>query len=273
MESDLIEYVGVRGISAHCRKAVTRLLQYGDRIRSALILTHRDTHCLLLTVNEGHRVAVKSGFASGYGGEGPRTFSYVLGLLAAHGADIDEYDVSSAMIDRVDRSALRASDLTWINTAESVRPVRWSEYISEKHAGMGLDGTLWNTLPPVIPFALIDRRIIDLAVGFWGDADRNLVAGYRRLEDLLRERIESDACGERLLKLAFGREAGRLEWKDTAANESEGRLQLFTGAFKAYRNRRAHREVEESDCDHLSELLLLNQLFRLETQATERPAR
>jgi hypothetical protein len=69
-----IEYVGQPGVSKDCQDAVLRLLQYGDRVTQARILSSSRDHSLLLTVN-GDLVAVKSGFASGYLGEGPRTFS------------------------------------------------------------------------------------------------------------------------------------------------------------------------------------------------------
>lgn len=78
-----IEYSGLAGISQACQDAVMRLLQYGDRITRARILSCSKNHCFLLTVNVGDLVAVKSGFASGYGGGGPHAFSYVLRLLDA----------------------------------------------------------------------------------------------------------------------------------------------------------------------------------------------
>ena len=97
-----IEYLGVAGASADCKDAVMRLLQYGDRITRARILTCSNVHCILLTVNVGDLIAVKSGFTSGYGGKGPHTFSYILQLLHAHGAGIEEYQVDHDVIERLD---------------------------------------------------------------------------------------------------------------------------------------------------------------------------
>jgi hypothetical protein len=45
---------------------------------------------------------------------------------------------------------------------------------------------------------------------------------------------------------------------------------LFTGAFMAYRNRRAHRELRDDRDGQLREFLLLNQLYVLENESTER---
>lgn len=67
-----IEYSGIAGSSKECQDAVVRLLQFDDRITRVRILSSPENmHCLLLTINTGDLVAIKSGFASGYGGEGP----------------------------------------------------------------------------------------------------------------------------------------------------------------------------------------------------------
>lgn len=101
-----IEYVGIAGASKECQDAVLRLIQFGDQISRATIISCSDEHCLLLTLNGGDLVAVKSGFSSGYGGEGPRRFSYVLQVLQSHGIDIEEYNVPHEFLYRIDRSAL-----------------------------------------------------------------------------------------------------------------------------------------------------------------------
>jgi len=83
-----IEYVGIAGISKDCQDAVLRFIQFGNRITEVRILSAKSRHCLLLTRDGGDHVAVKSGFATGYDGEGPRRFSYVLQILDSHGADL-----------------------------------------------------------------------------------------------------------------------------------------------------------------------------------------
>ena len=56
-------------------------------------------------------------------------------------------------------------------------------------------------------------------------------------------------------------------WKNLDPNESTGRSLLFTGTFKAYRNRRAHQEPKHKLEDDIREFLLINQLFVLEREA------
>jgi len=63
--SAAVQYMGIPGSSSDCRDAVIRLLQHGDRIVEAKILTHDNDHALLLAVNEGDEIVIKSGFASG----------------------------------------------------------------------------------------------------------------------------------------------------------------------------------------------------------------
>src|SRR6266446_8419426 len=161
-----IEYHGIAGASHECQNAVMRLLQFGDRIIRARIISCSNAHCLLLTNNVGDRIAIKSGFSSGYGGEGPRRFSCALQFLNTHGAEIDECEVDEVLIARLDNSALTTSDLENIDSTKPVRPSRWNNYVLEKHHKSARDLTLWGEFPRVIPFAIIDTRIIDLALSF-----------------------------------------------------------------------------------------------------------
>jgi hypothetical protein len=264
-----IEYVGLAGISKECQDAVLRLLQYGDKITHARILSSSGDHCLLLTVNVGDIVAVKSGFSSGYLGEGPRTFSYVLQVLDAHGVEIDEYIVSAEVIERLDMSCLTQADLDAIEAARPVRPRGWGDYILEPHDDTKETGVLWENFPPVIPFAIIDRRITDLAISFWEGPDDRLLTGYRRLEDILRKRTGIDEHGTKLIAQAFGPNGGKLTWKDAGEGEHVGRMQLFVGTYMAYRNRRAHREPKDRAEKLLMEFLLLNHLYLLEKESVE----
>ena len=94
--------------------------------------------------------------------------------------------------------------------------------------------------------------------------------GYRRLEDIIRKRTDSENHGSRLLDEAFSLKRGKLKWMDAPDRAHAGRLDLMKGTFGAYRNVRAHRDSETSnDADLLAEFLLLNHLYRLESEATE----
>jgi hypothetical protein len=263
-----IEYVGLPGIPHETQDAVLRYVQYGDKIIRVRILSNSTDHCLLLTINNGDTVAVKSGFGSGYRGSGPWAFSYIIRLLEVHGAEIEEYSVERDVIDRLDQSALTRNDLDALDRIKPERARHWMAYVFEEHYEELTGGTLWRELPPVVPFAFIDPRIADLALSFWDAADEKLLTGYRRLEDIVRKRTGLPEYGAKLFAQAFDKELGRLTWEDVVGGEHAGRAQLFTGAFMAYRNRRAHRETKDYSHRLLAELLLLNHLFLLEREAT-----
>ena len=273
-ESAEIEYHGIRGDSLACRDAVFRLVQYGTRITDARILTSGQSHSLLLSINSGDMVAIQSGFASGYGGLGPTTFSEVLGVLHAVGAEIDEYEVDSDIIKRINETALATEDIRNINSSRAIRPQRWQDYVLNDHWADHKIDVQWHRFPQVIPFAVVDRRIMDLAIAFWEGPDDALMKGYRRLEDMIRKRIDSEGYGTRLLDEAFSIKHGKLTWMDAPDRTHAGRLDVMKGTFGSYRNDRAHRNSDNGDdADLLAEFLLLNHLYRLEGDAVDADGR
>ncbi len=193
----------------------------------------------------------------------------MLQLLDAHSASIDEYEVSPELIERLDASALTRTDIDKLASAAPVRPTRWHGYVFKEHWEDDRSGKLWGEFPPVVPFAIIDRRIADLALSFWDGPDDKLLTGYRRLEDIVRRRTGVDEHGAKLFSQAFAGRTARLGWKDSDVGEQAGRSSLFTGAYLAYRNPRAHRELGDQAREQLAEFLLLNHLYVLESAATE----
>jgi hypothetical protein len=218
-----------------------------------------------LTNEVGDMIAVKSGFSSGYGGTGPVCFSVVLQLLHSHHVEIDEWIADQTLIARLDDSSLTADDIERITAGKAVRPSRWPEYVLERHRKQGGNGTLWREFPPLIPFSIVDPRIMDLAINFWSDPDSNLMRGYRRLEDILRERTGITESNTKLFSRVFMGKDAVLTWVVQDESEKNGRSSLFTSAYMAYRNPRAHQELPRSEL--LSEFLLLSHLFQLEREA------
>lgn len=269
-----IEYMGMSGVSSNCIHALMRLIQFGDRISRARILSslygNSRKHCLLLTYNGGDLVAIKSGFASGYGGEGPRTFSYALCLLDAHGTEIEEFDVDAEIIARIDASALTTGDLEFVDKQRIVLPPRWRDYIHEDRWDEGRIGEIWHEVfAPVIPYGIVDPRLSDLAIAFQESPDDKLLVGYRRLEDIVRKRTGIEDHGAGLFSSAFLSKTPKLVWEACADNEHRGRAQLFAATYMAYRNPRAHREFKSNKDALVKEFLLLNQLYSLEREAID----
>lgn len=259
--------MGLPGATRECVAAVMRLIHTCEDIEDAQILSHGNEHALILTINGGDPVVIKSGFSSGYGGEGPDGLSYVLQLLEFHGATIEEYAVTAEFLERLDSGVLTVANLRSLDSARPIRPRRWRAYINDQHRKMVDDGTLWTQFPLQVPLAIIDARIVDLAKSFWDDADKILLKAYRRLEDIVRTRTRSRESSAKLFSHAFSGDTPKLVWKGIDASEQVGRANLFTGVYMAYRNPRAHREADGGAAEQLSEFLLLNHLFCLERQA------
>lgn len=208
-------------------------------------------------------LSVMAGFSSGYLGTGPRGLSVTLSLLERHNVEINEFIASHMIMERLERSCLLNSDVVAIKSRPPIIPCRWCEYIIDSHD----DDLISKYYPHSIPFALIDQRIIDLAINFRDNEDASLMSAYRRLEDAIRKRTGIQGEGNKLFSKAFVVDNCPLTWNVPDPGEAKGRGQLFTAAFSAFRNARAHRENEDEKETQLREFLLINELFRLERES------
>lgn len=263
-----IEYAGKAGISANCLQAVRRFIQYNDDISDAKLLTSDASHCLLLTLGEFNMIAIKSGFSSGYPGEGPRALAEALELLQDFRVPIEEYLVDPAVLARVDNSELTTFDIESISKSKPVRPYRVHDYIYN-HRNTKNFGSKWANFPSILPLSVMDERLRDLAIRFHTEPNDALLQGFRRLEDIFRQRTSSTEHGYKLFSQAITGPTAKLGWKDIQPSELSGRLNLFTGAYMAHRNPRAHREMITADSALVSEFLVLNHLFILEREAID----
>lgn len=262
-----IEYLGVAGSSIDCEAAVVSLISSGRAPVRARILSSGNTHCLFLTDQTGDHIAIKSGFTSGYGGTGPTCFSQTLQLLESHGCELSESNCRIAVIERLDQSALDSTDVKTILNTRPISPSRLYDYILERHFKEARKGSLWEEISATMPFAIVDCRLFDLALTFRDHPDEILIAGYKKLEDRIRERTKLREHGQKLFVRAFQDAGAPLYWKGIDEGEKIGRANLFTGTFMAHRNPRAHRHSTQPIKSLLSEFLLLNHLFRLEHEA------
>jgi hypothetical protein len=272
-----IQYHGEEGRTQPCLNAIIRLLQSGCQIEKVKLLTFGNSHCFLLSVErEGGYIVIKSGFRSGYSGEGPRGLAHSLILLSQRVSWIEEYDISREIFERINTSCLLVSDIDGINKLAQVNDYRISDYIyladdlsfdnKENHKILKYD------FPSIVPLRLVDFRIIDLALKIQDEPDSTLMSSYRRLEGIIRKRtgIEGDVIGAKLFTKAFRGENAPLYWENIEPAEREGRSAMFEGIYMAFRNRRAHRELKLSLDEEIREFLLVNELFLLESQAIDR---
>jgi uncharacterized protein (TIGR02391 family) len=159
-----------------------------------------------------------------------------------------------------------------IEGTRPIRPTRWRDYLHGVHDDLEEKGGLWNEFEPVIPFAIIDRRLVDIAKDFWSNPDEKLMTAVRRLEDVVRKRTSSAVHGTKLFSQAFHPNDGRLGWPTLDPGEQTGRMNLFVGTYMAYRNPRAHCEPIHNRKGALLEFLLINHLYCLEHEAIDRVA-
>ncbi len=120
-----------------------------------------------------------------------------------------------------------------------------------------------------IPWGLLDERLYDLARSFASNPDHALMAGFRRLEHTIRNRIDRDASESKVFSTAFLGDKPCLTWLGITTAERIARGNLFVGAYGAFRNPRAHRELAQDWDTQLSEFHTLNLLFRLEATAID----
>ncbi len=267
-----IQYVGDSGITQECKKAVINLIHAGERIHEVKILTFEETysnaHALLLILEFDIQIVVKDGFASGYNGEGPKGYAFVLSLLAQYTNNINEYVVPQKIFERISSSSLTVKDLECINGIEKVRPIRWydSAYLFKER-----EHNIFSEFPLIIPMALLDSRLIEQALKFETNPDNAIMSGYRKIEDIVRERTKLyNESSTKLFAKAFQVDNSVLCWENLDPSESIGRASLFTSVFMAYRNNRAHQEPKHNLSDDIREFMLINQLFILESEAVVR---
>ncbi len=264
-----IQYLGDSGITQICKEVVIQLIHAGENIKDVKILTfeeaYSNAHALLLTLRYDIQVIVKGGFASGYNGEAPKGYAFVLNLLRNYTDSINEYIVSKTIFERISNSSLTMKDLEYINSIKPVRPARWydSFYTHKEH-----DCNIFSEFPLTIPMALLDARLIELALDFDKSPDNAIMGAYRKLESIVKERTGlNNESGVKLFAKAFQGDDSVLYWENLDSGESKGRASLFTSVFMAYRNNRAHQEPSHNLSDDIREFMLINQLFVLESEA------
>lgn len=272
-----IQYHGCAGITRSCLAAIVGLIQSGGRIEHAYILTALHRHGFAIKMDDEEIIFVKAGFTSGYSGEGPAGLASALHLFRRHQVDFHEVDVSSSFLDRLDESRLTEDDLCVVTSGRVIRPSRYPDYMYGPFArGAGSSDEMRRLYPIVVPFGLIDERIIDLAINLAQNADSSLMTAYRRLEEIVVKRCGlAGVSGNRVFSKAFQADDSVLTWDIADSAEAKGRAALFSACFSAYRNRRAHKELRHSEADVLREFLLVNELYVLESEAVlrkERPA-
>ncbi len=266
-----IEYHGIAGASDDCEAAVLRLLTSGGNLARALILTSGRDHAFLLFNEVGDPIAIKSGFASGYGGSGPTALSRVVEFLNGHGVEIDEVEITEDVLERLDDSALTLAMLTRSSTAsvfgQAGGAMTTSASTNGKPATIGRYG---RRSPRSCPTPCSIRASSSLP---W-TLRRTLMGVSTAATDGWRTSCASGLGSSNTAPSSFPPPSRARRPRSFGTWQTPPRRRaaalLFAGVYMAYRNPRAHREMTRGH--HLAEFLLLNHLFKLEADAIANPA-
>ena len=262
-----VEYLGDAGITLSCLQSLCKTLQTHSDLTTALLLTNDQVHAFLLKDDSGTYYVIRSGFTSGYSGEGPKGLAKALALLSKHRIETEEILIPTKLLNRLNNSSLNDQDIDFIYQQKIIRPIRLHDYIYPFENEVTQTTKSKCYYPLELPYSIIDDRIFDLALLFKQDPDSALTKAYKRLEDIIRTRTGIREHSTKLFAQVFQGENAILTWDVPESAEIKGRVNLFTGAYMAFRNARAHREKDENLIHQYREFLLINELYLLEAEA------
>lgn len=261
-----VEYIGTNGITQACLKSLCNLIQTNPYLSYALILTVDQSHAIIITDESASYYIIRSGFTSGYPGEGPKGLAKALTIFNKHEIETEEILITTKMMNRLNNSSLSDNDIDLIFKQKIIRPIRLHDYIYPFKTEISETSSLKRYFPLELPYSIIDDRIFDLALLFKQDPDSALTKAYKRLEDIVRTRTGINEHSTKLFAHVFQGENALLTWDVPDNAEIKGRVNLFTGAYMAFRNARAHREKDENLIHQYREFLLINELYLLEEE-------
>lgn len=262
-----IQYLGDNGVTQDCIIALANLIQTHSELEFALLLSCDNYHGFVIQDHRENFYVIRSGFTSGYPGEGPKGLAKALVLLEKHQIEVEEINITSKLLNKLNQAILSDQDINTFFKTPAIRPLRLADYIYPFQEQLNKVRTLQSYYPLELPYAILDDRIFDLALLFKSDPDAALLKAYKRLEDIVRTRTGIKESNSKLFSQAFTLSTSPLTWNVPDKAEIVGRANLFIGTYQAFRNARAHRESIENKLQMYREFLLINELFILESEA------
>lgn len=114
-----IDYLGEAGITEICLSSLYNLIQTHTDFNTALLLTSDQNHALLLKDSTENYYIVRSGFTSGYLGEGPKGLAKALTILRKHQIETEEVVIPAKLLYKLNKSFLTDQDIDFIFQQES----------------------------------------------------------------------------------------------------------------------------------------------------------
>lgn len=264
------QYLGLSTTTESCLASLARVCQV-DKIHSAILISFDSRHGFILRSQADCVYVIRSGFSSGYSGEGPKGLSSALNILLRFDIEIGEIAVDRKFLQRLNNATLTDRDFAFVETQPSRKAGSWSHYLTPCDKEIPYESiNIGGFFPLEMPFSLLDKRIMDLALCFFQNPDHAVNSAFRRLEELVRARTGLAESGSKLFSKAFHGDNPILYWELPDKNESKARGNLFCAVFSTYRNARAHRELKSLNLSAvLREFLMVNELFQLEATSVD----
>lgn len=248
------------GSSADCLSALAAQIERRSDLFAGVLVTGKRSgldgvpkHLFLLVSGERDYPTyciVRSGFTSGYGGEGPSATSRGLLLLLSVDAEIASRVVSGSLFDRIQRGDVAYDDLEGVRL-RGEPGLSWSTYVQGADWDVYNAGRTWADWTSAhLPLPLVTPGLQELVTDFRGHPEDAVVRAFRRVESRLRERLHAvtnlppGLSGAKLINHAYSADKGILRWPDAEPGDSihNGRRDLLVGSFAIHRNPRVHHE-------------------------------
>ena len=278
------EYLGIVGSSTDCLNALGVTLQFGPAVHAALLVTKEKEeeepwpheHLIVLQLENadfGRPIVIPSGFASGYGGAGPRALSRAIILLSKANVSVKSKIAAGLLFHQINIGRATHEQLENLARLGKGGTDPW-DLVDMRDADLsGTNPPIWSDWIDLrVPRGLVSANLDDLVQELERDHRDAVFKAFRRLESSIRSRMqglgaitESEAVGARLVNNAFG-DKGKLGWSDIDPTSSEykGRRDLLAGAFSVLRSPRVHNEDDPfSRADHIRDFILVGWLLDL----------
>ena len=274
---DDVQYMGIPGISEQCLLAVDTIVNSQRLPERASLVTHKELprsskaeHLFLFWGwNHVPLTVVHSGFASGYGGEGPRTFSMALCMIRDKAVPINELRVHKGLFNAIEERRPTQVMLDQLRVQGEPMEQWIGVYVWEEHEQMVQDRTFWPMWHrPNLAFDFLDPELAERCQSLFpakveAAVREAFLVVEARLRDVMEASIEEGEAptGMALISEALRPNGGILTDESLPPSEREGLHHLFRGAFQYVRNPRAHRFVDEKDPQRAIEFVYLADLL------------
>lgn len=260
-----------------CLLAVGTIVNSQYPPRKASVITHvtdrrnwqREHLLLFWDWNALELAVVHSGFTSGYGGEGPRTFSEALCMLSDRKIPTNEVYVENAVFEAIEHRRLTTRFIQILRSADAASVDEPWHAIWERHQDQVEAQTFWLMRHQPKPnFDFLDPELAQRCRTLYpANAQAAIQQAYLVVEERLRSLTsapddnEDVPTGDRLIVKALHHETGELTDRSLPRSEREGLFLMFKGAYMYVRNSRSHRFVDEKDPQRAIEFIYLADLL------------